>query len=123
MGSLNNIIAKFSIQIIAFIAGALLILSISKSSSKNEISDLRKDNEKLLLNNSLLTKQNDSLKNSIESSNTLIINLNKKDSSFKVKVENLNAKIKYVKQEYEKANNYANNFNSLDIQRYFSELK
>ena len=123
MGSLNNIIAKFSIQIIAFIAGVLLMLSISKSSSKNEISDLRKDNEKLLLNNSLLTKQNDSLKNSIESSNTLIINLNKKDSSFKVKVENLNAKIKYVKQEYEKANNYANNFNSLDIQRYFSELK
>ena len=123
MGSLNNIIAKFSIQLIAFIAGALLIISISRSSSKKEINNLKNDNDKLLIQNKILNKKNDSLQIEIEGSNLIISNLSKKDSSLNIKIDNLNTKIKYVKQEYEKVYNYANNFNSVDIQRYFSELK
>ena len=116
-------INKSIIKIISFIAGCFLILSIYKSGNNDELKKLINENKLLLSKNDSILKENISLKESIENSNKLIYSLNKKDELLKDKVYQLNNKIKIVKEEYEKANNHANNFNSLDIQRYFSELK
>ena len=119
---MKNIMNKY-LLIIAFIAGSLLVISLSRSSKNTEIDNLIKDNKFLLAKNDSLSKQNDSLKYNLDNSNSIILSLNKKDNLLKEKIVYLNNKIQNVKYEYEKANNHANNFNSLDIQRYFSELK
>jgi predicted nuclease with TOPRIM domain len=112
----------FSLNLVAFIAGCLLIMFLNKSSSNVDIKQLQLKNDSLLLANSKLAQSNDSLKNNIEKSNLVIETLNKKDETYKEKVGQLNIKIQSLKGKYEEANNHANNFGSLDIQRYFSEL-
>ena len=111
----------FSLNLIAFIAGCLLIMFLTKSSNNTEIKQLQLKNDSLLLLNKNLSKSNDSLKNNIEKSSLVIESLYKKDEELKGKVFKLNNKIQSLK--YEEANNHANNFGTLDIQRYFSELK
>ena len=111
----------FSLNLIAFVAGCLLIMFLTKSSTNTNIKELKQKNDSLLLVNKNLSQSNDSLKNNIEKSSLVIETLNKKDGTYKEKVGQLNIKIQSLK--YEAANNHANNFNSLDIQRYFSELK
>jgi len=113
----------FSLNLIAFIAGCLLIMFLNKSSSNVDIKELKLKNDSLLFANQKLEKSNDSLKNNIEKSTLVIGTLNKKDGTYKEKVGQLNIKIQTLKGKYEEANNHANNFGSLDIQRYFSELK
>ena len=113
----------FSLNLIAFIAGCLLIMFLNKSSSNLDIKQLKLKNDSLLFANQKLEKSNDSLKNNIEKSTLVIETLNKKDGTYKEKVGQLNNKIQTLKGKYEEANNHANNFGSLDIQRYFSELK
>jgi archaellum component FlaC len=113
----------FSLNLIAFIAGCLLIMFLNKSSSNVDIKQLKLKNDSLLFANQKLEKSNDSLKNNIEKSTLVIETLNKKDGTYKEKVGQLNIKIQTLKGKYEEANNHANNFGSLDIQRYFSELK
>jgi len=113
----------FSLNLVAFIAGCLLIMFLNKSSSNVDIKQLQLKNDSLLLANSKLAQSNDSLKNNIEKSMLVIETLNKKDGTYKEKVGQLNIKIQSLKGKYEEANNHANNFGSLDIQRYYSELK
>jgi predicted nuclease with TOPRIM domain len=113
----------FSLNLIAFIAGGLLIIFLTKSSSTTNIKELQLKNDSLLFANQKLAKYNDSLKNNIDKSTLVIETLNKKDGTYKEKVVELNNKIQSLKGKYEEANNHANNFSSLDIQRYFSELK
>ena len=113
----------FSLNLIAFIAGCLLIMFLNKPSSNVDIKQLKLKNDSLLFANQKLEKSNDSLKNNIEKSTLVIETLNKKDGTYKEKVGQLNIKIQTLKGKYEEANNHANNFGSLDIQRYFSELK
>ena len=113
----------FSLNLIAFIAGCLLIMFLNKSSSNVDIKQLKLKNDSLLFANQKLEKSNDSLKNNILKSALVIETLNKKDGTYKEKVGQLNNKIQTLKGKYEEANNHANNFGSLDIQRYFSELK
>jgi archaellum component FlaC len=113
----------FSLNLIAFIAGCLLIMFLNKSSNNVDIKQLKLKNDSLLFANQKLEKSNDSLKNNIEKSTLVIETLNKKDGTYKEKVGQLNIKIQTLKGKYEEANNHANNFGSLDIQRYFSELK
>jgi len=113
----------FSLNLIAFIAGCLLIMFLNKPSSNVDIKQLKLKNDSLLFANQKLEKSNDSLKNNIEKSTLVIETLNKKDGTYKEKVGQLNNKIQTLKGKYEEANNHANNFGSLDIQRYFSELK
>ena len=113
----------FSLNIIAFIAGGLLIMFLTKSPSNIDIKELKLKNDSLLLANRKLAQSNDSLKNNIDKSTLVIETLNKKDGTYKEKVGQLNNKIQSLKGKYEEANNHANNFGSLDIQRYFSELK
>jgi len=112
----------FSLNLIAFIAGCLLIMFLNKSSSNVDIKQLKLKNDSLLFANQKLEKSNDSLKNNILKSALVIETLNKKDGTYKEKVGQLNIKIQTLKGKYEEANNHANNFGSLDIQRYFSEL-
>ena len=112
----------FSLNLVAFIAGCLLIMFLNKSSSNVDIKNLQLKNDSLLLANSKLEQSNDSLKNNIEKSTLVIETLNKKDGTYKEKVGQLNIKIQTLKGKYEEANNHANGFGSLDIQRYFSEL-
>jgi hypothetical protein len=117
-----NIVKKyFSLNLVAFFAGCLLIMFLTKSSNNANIQELKQKNDSLLLVNKNLAQSNDSLKNNIEKSSLVISELNKKDDLLKNKVGQLNTKIQTLK--YEAANNHANNFNSLDIQRYFAELK
>lgn len=111
----------FSINLIAFITGCLLVLFLTKSSTNIEIKKLQKYNDSLAIENKVLSKANDSIRNIIDKSNYVIETLNIKDSSLKQKVGQLSNKIQTLK--YEEASNYANNFGSLDIQRYFAELK
>jgi predicted nuclease with TOPRIM domain len=113
----------FSLNLIAFIAGGLLIIFLTKSSNNTDIRQLQLKNDSLLFENQKLAKSNDSLKNNIDKSTLVIETLNKKDGTYKEKVGQLNNKIQSLKVKYEEANNHANNFGSLDIQRYFSELK
>jgi len=113
----------FSLNLIAFIAGCLLIMFLNKSSSNLDIKQLKLKNDSLLFANQKLEKSNDTLKNNIEKSTLVIETLNKKDGTYKEKVGQLNNKIQTLKGKYEEANNHANNFGSLDIKRYFSELK
>ena len=122
---LNFDLAKkyFSLNLVAFIAGCLLIMFLTKSSSNTDIKDLKLKNDSLLFANQKLSQSNDSLKNNIEKSSFVIDDLNKKDGSLKEKVGQLNNKIQNLKVKYEEANNHANDFGSLDIQRYFAELK
>jgi hypothetical protein len=117
-----NIVKKyFSLNLICFFAGCLLIMFLTKSSNNDYIKELKQKNDSLLIVNKNLSQSNDSLKNNIEKSSLVIQTLNKKDGTYKEKVVQLNIKIQSLK--YEAANNHANNFNSLDIQRYFAELK
>jgi archaellum component FlaC len=95
---------------------------LNKSSTNVDIKQLQLKNDSLLLANSKLAQSNDSLKNNIEKSTLVIETLNKKDGTYKEKVGQLNIKIQSLKGKYEEANNHANNFGSLDIKRYFSEL-
>jgi ATP-dependent 26S proteasome regulatory subunit len=122
---LNFELAKkyFSLNIIAFISGGLLIMFLTKSPSNIDIKELKLKNDSLLLANRKLAQSNDSLKNNIDKSALVIETLNQKDGTYKEKVGQLNNKIQSLKGKYEEANNHANNFGSLDIQRYFSELK
>jgi predicted nuclease with TOPRIM domain len=113
----------FSLNFIAFISGGLLIMFLTKSPSNIDIKELKFKNDSLLLANRKLAQSNDSLKNNIDKSTLVIETLNKKDGTYKEKVGQLNIKIQSLKVKYEEANNHANNFGSLDIQRYFSELK
>jgi predicted nuclease with TOPRIM domain len=119
----NFLTKYFSLNLVAFIAGCLLIMFLNKPSSNVDIKGLQLKNDSLLLANSKLAQTNDSLKNNIEKSTLVIETLNKKDGTYKEKVVQLNNKIQTLKGKYEEANNHANNFGSLDIQRYFSELK
>jgi len=113
----------FSINLIAFFAGLLLMLVLSKSSFNSDIKELRKKNDSLLIVNQKLSKSNDSITNNLLKSDLVIESLNKKDDLLKEKVGQLNNKIQSLKGKYEEASNHANNFNTLDIQGYFSELK
>lgn len=119
-----NILNKyFSTTLVAFFAGLILMLAISSSSHNVEVKKFKQITDSLLFANQKLAKSNDSLKNNIEKSSLVIESLNKKDESLKQKVGQLNNKIQSLKVKYEEANNHADNFGSLDIQRYFSELK
>jgi hypothetical protein len=111
----------FSLNLIAFIAGCLLIMFLTKSATNYDIKLLKQQNDSLMVLNQKLSQSNDSLKNNIEKSTLVIETLNKKDEALNQKVGQLNNKIKSLK--YEEANNHANYFNSMDIQRYFAELK
>ena len=112
-----------STNLIAFFAGLVLMLVLSKSSYNSDIKQLRQKNDSLLIVNQKLSKSNDSISNSLAKSDFVIESLNKKDYLLKEKVSQLNIKIQSLKGKYEEANNHANNFGTLDIQRYFSELK
>lgn len=119
-----NILKKyFSLNLIAFIAGCLLMMFLTKVSKNVDIKALQQKNDSLMTVNQSLAKSNDSLKTNIEKSTLVIVTLNKKDESLKMKVGQLNNKINSLKDNYEKANNHANDFNAVDIQRYFAELK
>jgi predicted nuclease with TOPRIM domain len=121
--NLESVKKYFSLNLIAFISGGLLIMFLTKSPSNIDIKELKLKNDSLLFANQKLAKSNDSLKNNIDKSTLVIETLNKKDRTYKEKVGQLNNKIQSLKGKYEEANNHANNFGSLDIQRYFSELK
>ena len=99
------------------------MLVLSKSSFNSDIKQLRQKNDSLLIVNQKLAKSNDSISKSLAKSDFVIESLNKKDYLLKEKVSQLNIKIQSLKGKYEEANNHANNFGTLDIQRYFSELK
>lgn len=119
-----SIVSKyFSTNLIAFFAGLVLMLVLSKSSFNSDIKELIKKNDSLLIVNQKLSKSNDSISNSLAKSDFVIESLNKKDYLLKEKVSQINIKIQSLKGKYEEANNHANNFGTLDIQRYFSELK
>jgi predicted nuclease with TOPRIM domain len=119
-----NILNKyFSTTLVSFFAGLILMLALSNSSHKVDVKKFKQITDSLQVANKKLTKSNDSLKNNIEKSSIAITSLNKKDESLKEKVGQLNYKIQSLKVKYEEANNHANNFGSLDIQRYFAELK
>ena len=111
----------FSLNLTAFIAGGLLIMFLTKSSNNSEIKQLLEKNKALLVENKKIEKSNDSIRSVINKSSFVIQSLNTKDSTLKEKVGLLNNKIQSLK--YEEASNYANNFGSLDIQRYFADLK
>ena len=113
----------FSLNLVAFVSGCLLIMVLTKSSTNTDIKQLKVINDSLLSSNKKLEQSNDSLKNNIDKSALVIETLNKKDGTYKEKVVQLNNKIQSLKGKYEEANNHANNFGSLDIQRYFAELK
>jgi peptidoglycan hydrolase CwlO-like protein len=113
----------FSTNLIAFFVGGLLVLFLSKSSFNTDIKTLQHKNDSLLLANQKIKKSNDSITINLAKSDLVIESLNKKDDLLKEKVAQLNNKIQSLKGKYEEANNHANNFNTLDIQRYFSELK
>lgn len=121
--NLESVKKYFSLNLIAFISGGLLIMFLTKSPSNIDIKELKLKNDSLLFANRKLAQSNDSLKNNIDKSTLVIETLNKKDGTYKEKVGQLNNKIQSLKGKYEEANNHANNFGSLDIQRYFSELK
>ena len=119
-----SIVSKyFSTNLIAFFAGLVLMLVLSKSSFNSDIKELIKKNDSLLIVNQKLSKSNDSISNSLAKSDFVIESLNKKDYLLKEKVSQINIKIQSLKGKYEEANNHDNNFGTLDIQRYFSELK
>lgn len=112
----------FSLNLIAFIAGCLLVMFLSKPTSNVDIKVLQLKNDSLLSANKKLMKSYDSLKDNVQKATLVIETLNKKDEVLKQKVGQLNNRIQTLKGKYEEANNHANNFGSLDIQRYFSEL-
>ena len=119
-----SIVSKyFSTNLIAFFAGLILMLVLSKSSYNSDIKQLRQKNDSLLIVNQKLAKSNDSISKSLAKSDFVIESLNKKDYLLKEKVSQLNIKIQSLKGKYEEASNHANNFGTFDIQRYFSELK
>jgi predicted nuclease with TOPRIM domain len=112
----------FSLNLIAFISGCLLMMFLTKSSNNLDIKALKQKNDSLMVANKQLLQANDTLKNNIKKSSLAITELSNKDEKLKVKVGQLNNKIQSLKGKYEEANNHANNFGSLDIQRYFAEL-
>ena len=85
-----NILKKyFSLNLIAFVAGCLLMMFLTKSSKNLDIKGLQQKNDSLMIVNQSLNKSNDSLKTNIEKSTLVIETLNKKDESLKQKVGQL----------------------------------
>jgi hypothetical protein len=113
----------FSVNLIAFVSGCFLILILTKPSTNVDIKQLKIKNDSLIVANQKLEISNDSLRGNIEKSKLVIESLNKKDEILKQQAGQLNNKIQSLKGKYEEANNHANNFGTLDIQRYYSELK
>ena len=74
-----SIVSKyFSTNLIAFFAGLVLMLVLSKSSFNSDIKELIKKNDSLLIVNQKLSKSNDSISNSLAKSDFVIESLNKK---------------------------------------------
>jgi hypothetical protein len=112
------------VMVSAFIGMIILTyVQNEKGIGENAVKALKLENDSLLLDNKILDSINGKLHDSINLKSYEILVLKSKDDNLKFKLEQLDIKIQSLNKKYEKANRHSNNFNSIEIQRYFSELR
>jgi archaellum component FlaC len=108
------------------LVGAIAFLSVFlfekffKNTDK-EVQDLLRKNEEIVKENKRLDSLSNTFHAELEKRDYLIENFNNQDRSLIEKVSTIDNQIKSLKTGYEKANNHADNFGSIDIQRYFAD--
>lgn len=103
------------------ILGLFYLLKPNNSEINKELKRLKQENE-------LLQKKNDSIFYVIKGIESLKLKADERISQLELQedkkekeIAELNGKIKFIKNKYEKANNHAANYTSVDIQRYFAD--
>ena len=87
------------------------------------IKELNLQNDSLHKANLVLDSLEDTYIAKMNEANYEILQLESEDNALEYKVKYMNKEINIIKTKYEKARNYANDFGSDDLKRYFSELK
>ena len=97
--------------------------SPSNQANKQKIKELNLLNERLKKANDSIYLEIEEYQDDIDKSNAIIESMTKEDNLLKDKVNSLNNKITKLKSKYEEANSHANNFDSSLIRGYFSNLE
>lgn len=115
---------KIAFALFVIFIGVLLSISAYEMGKRAEQID------RLNQQNQLLKKTNDSLllsvkryEDTIAVANNKILALSNMEALLKLKAESLQLKINKLKPKYEKAGNYARNFNADSVRIYFSNLR
>ena len=87
------------------------------------IKELNLQNDSLIKANVILDSLENTYITKINEANYEILKLESQDNALDYNIKYMNKEINIIKTKYEKARNYANDFGSYDLKRYFSELK
>jgi predicted nuclease with TOPRIM domain len=100
----------------------IFFYSPSNKEAKKQIKELNLLNKRLGKANDSILVQINKYESDLNKSDEIIKSLFEEDAKLKDKMININSQLTTLKSKYEKANNHSNDFNSIDIERYFSNL-
>lgn len=100
---------------------AMYFTSTRKMDAK--IKELSLQNDSLHRANIVLDSLESHFLAKMNEANYEVLQLQSEDNALEYKVKYMNKEINIIKTKYEKARNYANDFGSDDLKRYFAELK
>ena len=95
---------------------------VSNGITEKHIKELQIKNDSLMMANEKIDSINIYYKDEIGKKDLEISKLNDIDISLEAKIKETTKKINNLNNKYEKANNYSNNFGSIEIASYFSKL-
>lgn len=120
-----NIIKEYKSWIIISVITVSFLFSLFYNGNRisSKIAELKGQNDILKKNNELLFNKIQSIQDSIESTNENIQELNKIENQLSQQYEQIKNNINSLKSDYEKANDFAANYDADSIRWYFSNIK
>lgn len=115
----------FVISMVSAFIGMIILTYVQneKGIGEQAVKALKLQNDSLFKENYVLDSINVVLHNDISQKLYEIKSLQSKDEALQFKLQQLDIQIQSLNKKYAKASTRANNFNSIEIQRYFSELR
>lgn len=116
---------KYAIMmILGGIIGVLIFnyVYVAHGITESHVKELQFKNDSLIMVNEKIDSINLYYKDEIGKKDLEISKLNDKDISLESKIKETTKKIINLNYKYEKANNHANNFDSIEIASYFANL-
>lgn len=113
---------------IMMVLGAIIGISIfnyvyvANGITESHIKELQAKNDSLMMVNEKIDSINIYYKDEIGKKDIQIFKLNDIDISLEAKIKETTKKINNLNNKYEKANNHANSFGSIEIASYFANL-
>lgn len=113
---------------IIMVLGAIIGISIfnyvyvANGITEKHIKELQVKNDSLMMANEKIDSINIYYKDEIGKKDIQISKLNDIDTSLEAKIKETTKKINNLNNKYEKANNHANSFGSIEIASYFANL-